>query len=98
MNQDLFSVFDNKAKAFITPFFAPNCEVAVRSFGEAAKDSSHAFARSPNDYVLFHIGNFDNVTGCLFSLPQHINLGSAAIHRNAAFDFSVSTLGVSSHE
>jgi len=75
-----FAVYDNKAKAFATPFFQASVPLAVRAFGAAANDRSLLIAQYPEDYTLFHIGTFDDEIGQLHCLAQHENLGLASVY------------------
>lgn len=62
----VFSVFDDKAKAFLPPFFLPEVGEAVRAFRSAINDSAgHEFSKYPADYTLFLIGQFDGNSGRL---------------------------------
>lgn len=67
MKLSCFAVFDEKAKAFLPPFFLPNTAVALRVFSDCVNDpegpNRHAFARHPSDYSLFSFGSFDQDTG-----------------------------------
>ncbi len=60
MNLEIFSVYDIKAKAYLPPFFMPRIDLAIRLFSNSANDPGHAFGANPEDYVLFHIGCFDD--------------------------------------
>lgn len=60
-----FTVLDIKADAYITPFFLPRKEMAVRAFADAVNSPSHQFNAHPGDYVLWHIGEFDVDTGAI---------------------------------
>lgn len=62
MNLQIFSVFDEKADAYISPFFLPNIAMAIRAFTESATDENHSFGRHPSDYTLYHLGDFDPLT------------------------------------
>lgn len=77
MKIKLFSVFDQKALAFMPPFFAVRTEQAMRSFTECANDAQHAFSRSPQDYTLYELGVFDDETALITNLPQPLCLGRA---------------------
>lgn len=73
----MFSVFDQKALAFMPPFFTPRSEQAVRSFTECANDPAHGFCRSPQDYTLYELGTFNDDSATFNILPQPLPLGSA---------------------
>lgn len=63
MKQHIFSVFDNKAEAFITPFFMPRPAMAERVFREMCNAEDHQFGKHPSDYTLFELGEFDDSNG-----------------------------------
>jgi hypothetical protein len=70
MNLEIFSVFDRKAKAFIPPFFLPNRNMALRVFTDSVNDPEHQFHAHPEDYSLFHLGDFDQESGLIDSFSS----------------------------
>lgn len=83
MQLNAYSVFDNKAIAFIPPFFMVNDAVAIRNFADAVNDPTHAFHKNPDDYVLYRIGSFDDSVGVLEPLVNSVNLGLASSFKNS---------------
>lgn len=83
MTEQVFTVFDSAAKAFLTPFFAPTVESAIRSFREIVNKEGHQFNRFPEDYTLFHVGEFDQVTGLLkaFDTPHSLGLALSFVSK-----------------
>jgi len=67
MNHRIFSVFDDKAKAFLPPFILPVEAMAVRVFSDMCNSDSHQFGAHPADYTLFDLGEFDDCLGQLNS-------------------------------
>lgn len=63
MIQNIFSIFDEKAKAFLPPILLPHVGQMEREFKDAVNDITTAFYRHPEDYTLFKLGTFDNETG-----------------------------------
>ena len=63
MIQNIFSIFDEKAKAYLPPILLPHVGQMVREFKDAINDATTAFYRHPEDYTLFQLGTFDNETG-----------------------------------
>lgn len=61
----IFSIYDNAAKAFLQPFFAPTVEAAIRMARSVVSDPNHQFAKYPEDYTLFEIGLFDQGDGSI---------------------------------
>lgn len=63
MKHIIFTVYDQKAKAFITPFFMHNDDLALRIFKECANSEQHMFGKYPTDFILYRIGTFEDTTG-----------------------------------
>lgn len=65
MRMFVFSIFDDKAKAFLPPFYMPTVGMAMRTFSDCVNDprGEHAFARNAHDYTLFRLGTFDDSSG-----------------------------------
>lgn len=63
MNVELFSVYDAVAKRYMDIFCAPTVEFALRGFKEACGTDGHQFQKFPDDYALYHVGNFDAEVG-----------------------------------
>lgn len=77
MKNQIFTIFDQKANAYLTPFFLPTIEMAQRTFGDCANDTEHAFGKHPSDYTLMHIGSFEDATANFELNEPYISLGSA---------------------
>lgn len=82
MISNLFCVYDLAAGMYLDPFVAPSIEFAIRSFREAANDPDHQFSRFPEDYTLFHIGEFDGETGIINPNVFPASLGVAVTFVN----------------
>ena len=78
MNQVIFSIYDNKALSWGTPYYSLNNAVGTRQFEDAVNQPDTPFNKHPEDYVLFAIGEFDQHTGELIPYEQSKNLGLAA--------------------
>lgn len=57
------SVYDKIAQDYSRPFYAINKADAMRSFAELANDKSTKVGKTPADFQLFHVANFDNLSG-----------------------------------
>lgn len=73
----IFSVYDSKVEAYMTPFFMKSKGEAVRSFADAANDSSTYVSKHPGDYTLFDLGEFDEETATFNLSSTPISLGVA---------------------
>lgn len=78
MKQKIFSVYDNKARAFSTPYYSVNRDVGIRHFERAINDPSVDFHHHPSDFTLFEIGEWDTESGVMSPHAQHVNLGLGA--------------------
>lgn len=73
----VFAVYDNKAQAFMEPFFARNAATAIRAFQDNISRPDSIFAKYPNDFVLYQIGEFNDQDGSLEDRSENTNLGMA---------------------
>lgn len=71
------AVYDEKARAFMVPFFTSNIEVAKRSFGAAARTPNQLISQNPEDFTLYQLGTFDDITGQVEQFAQKVFLGKA---------------------
>lgn len=70
MIHSVFSIYDEKAEAFLPPFILPKTEMAQRVFGDCINSADHQFSKHPSDYTLFHMGNFDDEKGEFIRHPN----------------------------
>lgn len=70
----LFAIRDIKAEGFNIPFCQPTFGLAERMFKDAVKDQENQLSKHPEDFALYHVGEFDNKTGTITALdvPQHV--------------------------
>lgn len=78
----IFSIFDSKAGYFHTPHFIKSRGDAVRSFIESANDKTHFVGKHPEDYCLFELGCFDDLSGIVtvFGTPKSLGIASSMIY------------------
>lgn len=60
MIYDVFTVYDEKAEAFLPPFILPKIAQAKRVFADCVNSDSHQFGANPADYTLFRLGSWDD--------------------------------------
>lgn len=65
MVRKIFSVFDEKAEAYLQPFFLDTIGLAIRAIGHCLDDKEHQFSRNTADYSLHLLGEFDDSTGMI---------------------------------
>lgn len=80
MNLQMFSVYDIKARAFLRPFCMPNADMAIRALKDSAHEPDHSFAKNPEDYTLYSVGEFSEDTGAITTtLPEVVATVSQCI-------------------
>lgn len=62
-------VYDVKAEVYNKPVFVPSYAAGVRAFQDAVNDVSSDFNRHPEDYIMFGIGEYDDVKCAIISEP-----------------------------
>jgi len=67
----VFSLYDSKAKSFGPPFFLHQRGQAIRALGDLVKDGQSMVSRHPEDFVLYHIGEFNDSTGEYINKNPH---------------------------
>lgn len=77
--KQMFAVRDNKAGYFLPPFLMTTEGEALRAFEEAIANSQLPLGQHPEDYVLYSIGDFDEISGTVNSSPVSIIAGLQAL-------------------
>lgn len=73
----IYSVYDNKAEAYMAPFTTSNAGLALRTFADTVNNPDSIFAKHPDDFVLFELGTFDDVSGRVDPYTENKILGHA---------------------
>lgn len=69
----IFTVYDNKAKAYLQPFFSKTEGTAIREIRTVVNNPDNFMSQHSEDYSLFHIGEYDEISGKITaSDPSHI--------------------------
>lgn len=77
MKQEMLSIYDSKARAFISPWFAINLQVAARSFADVVNNPAQVIHNNPEDFTLYHLGTFDDADASIVELVPPVCLGLA---------------------
>lgn len=56
-------VYDSAVESFGQPFFVPHVGAATRSFADEVNRQDSEIGKHPQDYELYFVGEFDQVTG-----------------------------------
>lgn len=79
----IYAIYDAAAKAYLSPVFQQTDGLAIRAWIRTVCDDQTQFAQNPEDYTLFLIGEYDDSTAKITSLPTPQSLGTALEHRVA---------------
>lgn len=74
MIQKMYSIRDSKAEIFHPPFFNLTHGQAERNFTELVNDEKSTLSKHPEDFDLYYVGEYDDMTGKIQALdtPQHL--------------------------
>ena len=70
----LFSIYDSAAKTYTPPVVAATTEVGVRMFSSLVANGSSLYAKHPEDFTLFHLGEMDDEDGSLLALETPVRV------------------------
>ncbi|AXL14708.1 nonstructural protein [Microviridae sp.] len=77
MKFQIYSVYDSKAESHLLPYHTINQALAVRHFQDACSDPDHSFHKHPEDYSLFHLGSYDDVSAKFDNLKAPLHIADA---------------------
>jgi hypothetical protein len=63
MKIQIYAIYDALAQVYGTPHWHKNEAVAIRTFRDMTNDHQTTICRNPQDYTLFHMGEYDDQTG-----------------------------------
>lgn len=68
----VLAIRDSAVGAFQAPFVHVALGAAVRAFGDAVKNPESGMDKHPEDYELYHLADFDEVTGLFIAGEQPV--------------------------
>ena len=82
MEIKVYAIKDVKAGTFNQPFLQPTHGTAERSFQELVRDPQSFVSKYPEDYDLYFLGSFDDLTGGIKSEKNPVHIINAAQLKN----------------
>lgn len=78
----IFSIKDRAIDGYGDPFAQPSTQHAVRWFRDLINDASTPFAKHPDDYDLYTVGDYEETKGLLepLKIPELIARGKDLIN------------------
>lgn len=82
MKLNIFSIYDEKAKAHNTPFFQAHIGQAIRHFQDLSTNTETTINKHPSDYSLYHVGTWDDNNATLTTLtpPKFLSKASEFVN------------------
>jgi len=77
MITQIFSVYDSKTKAYFPPMYFPTIGAAIRTMEDTLLDQDNQITRHPEDYTLFHIGEWNDENATITMLKTAVKIGIA---------------------
>lgn len=72
MRMQIFAIYDHVARTYTTPFFQHNKEMAIRAFGNMTSNDQTQYGQNPEDYTLWHIGEYDDETADITPMKDNL--------------------------
>lgn len=72
MQKIMVAVRDRAAQCYAQPFVVPRLEVAIRMFKDEANREQGDMFSNPNDFELWVIGHFDDITGMVVAVTPEL--------------------------
>lgn len=83
MKLNIYSVYDQAAKAYTAPFFLHNDGLAIRAFQDNVNaEQENNISKHPEHFSLFKLGEFDDQKGVITKLDVNVHLASAIELKN----------------
>lgn len=90
----IFAIYDSKAHYYRRPFFMKTKGEAVRGFVDVVNDGKSEISLHPEDFTLFHIGDYDEDRGKVTDLGTNVSLGVAVEYLREDFKNSLKQLNL----
>lgn len=72
-----FCVYDTQAEFYSLPYFSQTLALALRSFSDVCNAPDGNVSKHPEDFYLYEVGSFDDVTGLFTPLTAPHRVVSA---------------------
>lgn len=77
MKQEVFAIYDSAAAIYNMPVFMPTIAMARRIFDDQVKREGSELAKHPEDFILYHLGTYDQTLGKFMNLKEPTRVASA---------------------
>lgn len=87
MIKQVYAIYDTKSDVYLLPQFLKTDAEAIRLFSDCVNDpQGNNVSKHPEDYVLFHIGEYDDSKGALLpnECPKNLGVAVEFVSKDAA--------------
>ena len=84
MKLQVIAIYDSKAKCYSAPMTFVALGTATRAFEDEVNNPQSPYNKHPEDYTLFHLGEFDDQSAQFSPLETPYSLGVATVFKAAA--------------
>lgn len=77
MKQKVYSIFDEKAQAYMRPFYFNHHGEALRAFQSSCSEKDGNLSKFPGDFKIYCLGEFEPISGKFTSYKEPIFLANA---------------------
>lgn len=72
----MFAIYDSAAKYYKSVWFEKHKADVLREFAKACNDSKTYLNQNPTDFVLFQLGEFDELSGAgvVYDAPERLGV------------------------
>lgn len=71
MTYIVYTIYDSVSTLYGKPFVALNDTMANRAFRDCLTNSQSPYSQHPDDYHLYAVGKFDEITGEVISIASY---------------------------
>jgi len=75
MITEIFTIYDDATKIFMSPFFSHTANSAIRSIVTQLKDPNSMLAQNPGDFTLYSLGTYDDHSGLVVPSTPPFRIG-----------------------
>lgn len=90
MIRKVFAIYDEKAEAYLQPFFQDTIGQATRAIVNCFRDPEHMFVVNHVDFTLYQLGTFDDNTAelvsdkrCLGTITEYLSSWRNSVQENS---------------
>lgn len=75
MKHNIYLIFDTKSKIYSHPIFSQSNGTFLRALDRTLRDPQSQYALYPDDYVAYHVGEYDDLSGQFDTSMAPFSLG-----------------------